>query len=108
MLKLFPFILSMVLTCFTRLTRLRVLTLNLFPIRTLLVYNHLVFENRKDHMFCFLTMLQKNLFDTDRWMLLKHVYRVGSAANHQSSTVTVELEGGKWHTYSDTLARLQS
>ena len=57
-------------------------------------------------MFCFLTMLQKNLFDTDRWMLLKRVYRVGRAANHQSSTVNVE--GGKRHTYGDTQTRLQS
>ena len=33
-----------------------------------------------------LTLLLKNHFDTDRWMLLKHVYRVGRAAKHQSNT----------------------
>ena len=31
-------------------------------------------------------MLLKNPFDTDRQMLLKHIYRVGRAANHQSNT----------------------
>ena len=37
-------------------------------------------------MYCFLTLLLKNPIDTDRWMLLKHIYRVGRAANHQSHT----------------------
>ena len=31
-------------------------------------------------------MLLKNCFDADGWMLLKHIYRVGRAANHQSNT----------------------
>ena len=37
-------------------------------------------------MFCFLTLLLKNPLDTDRWVLIKHIYRVGRAANHQSNT----------------------
>ena len=37
-------------------------------------------------MFCFFTLLLKNHFDTDRWMLIKLVYRVGRAATHQSKT----------------------
>ena len=37
-------------------------------------------------MFYFLTLLLKTLFDTDRWMLIKYIYRVGRAANHQSDT----------------------
>ena len=37
-------------------------------------------------MFYFLTLLLKTLFDTDRWMLIKYIYRVGRAANHQSAT----------------------
>ena len=36
-------------------------------------------------MFYFLTLLLKTLFDTDRWMLIKYIYRVGRAANHQST-----------------------
>ena len=35
---------------------------------------------------CFFTQLLKNPFYTDQWMLLKHIYRVGTAANHQSTT----------------------
>ena len=37
-------------------------------------------------MFCFLTLLLKNPFDTDGWMVIKHIYRAGRAANHQSNT----------------------
>ena len=37
-------------------------------------------------MFCFLTLLLNNPVDTDRWILIKHIYRVGRAANYQSNT----------------------
>ena len=33
------------------------------------------------HILLFMWLL-KNPFHTDRWMLLKHIYRVGRAANH--------------------------
>ena len=36
-------------------------------------------------MSCFLTLLLKNPFDTDRWMLIKHIYGAGRAANHKSN-----------------------
>ena len=48
------------------------------------IYNGLVFENATH--FDFLTCYLKNHFLTDQWMLLKYIYRVGRAANRQSTT----------------------
>ena len=47
--------------------------------------NGLVFESTT-HFAFLLCYSNKKLFDTDKWMLLKHIYRVGRAANHQSNT----------------------
>ena len=48
------------------------------------IYNGLVFENATH--FAFLPCYLKNHFRTDQWMLLKYIFRVGRAANHQSTT----------------------
>ena len=48
------------------------------------IYNGLVFENATH--FTFLPCYLKNHSHTDQWMLLKLIYRVGRAANHQSTT----------------------
>ena len=48
------------------------------------IYNGLVFENVTH--FAFLPCYLKNHFRTDQWMLLKYIFRVGRAANHQSTT----------------------
>ena len=44
-LKIFPFILSVVLICFTRTYKIESAYSNLFQVHTLSDYNHLVFEN---------------------------------------------------------------
>ena len=48
------------------------------------IYNGLVFENATH--FAFLPCYLKNHFHTDQWMLLKYIFRVGRAANDQSTT----------------------
>ena len=70
---------SLVLICSTDFRRYS----NLFHFQTN-IYNGFVFENATH--FAFLIKLLKNPFHTDQWMLLKHLYRLGRAVNHQSNT----------------------
>ena len=58
---------------------------NLFHFQTN-IFNGLVFENATHFAFLPCYLKKHNLFDTDWWMLIKHIYKVGRAANNQSTT----------------------